>query len=449
VRVQREFPSTFVWGVSTSAYQVEGGAEVGGKGPSIWDEFVRRPGAIAGGATGDVAIDHLARLDDDVALLADLGVRAYRFSVSWPRWFPEGAGRASAAGRDAYDRLVDRLLDAGLAPWVCLYHWDLPAALQRRGGWADRDTVDRFVDYAGAVLAVLGDRVDHVAVLNEPNVHAVLGHLLGVHAPGLADVGAYAGAVHHQHLATARTLDRLRADGVRAPLGTILNLQPVVAARDTSADRAAADLLDAVWNGHALEPWTRGRYPESTEAMMAGVVRDGDLDALRRPLDWLGLNLYSRHRVQADPASIVGLRLAGPARGVPTTSVGWEVVPEALHEQLLRLHRDLPGVPLYVTENGAAFEDVPGGDGRVDDRARVRYLHDHVGEVARARAAGVDVCGYFAWTMWDNFEWAEGYAATFGLVHVDRATLARTPKRSFDWYRRLATEGVRPPAVDR
>jgi len=446
--VEREFPSTFVWGVATSAYQIEGAADLGGKGPSIWDAFVRRPGAIADATTGDVAIDHLARLDEDVPLIAELGVQAYRFSVSWPRWFPEGDGRPAAAGRDAYDRLVDRLLAAGIAPWVCLYHWDLPEALQRSGGWAARDTVDRFVEYASAVLGVLGDRVDHVAILNEPNVHALLGHLLGVHAPGLADVGAYAGAVHHQHLATARTLDRLRSDGVRAPLGTILNLQPVVAARDTDADRAAAALLDAVWNGNALEPLARGRYPEATAAMMAGVVRDGDLEALRRPIDWLGLNLYSRHRVEADPDSIVGLRLAGPARGVATTSMGWEVVPEALFEQLLRLHRDLPGVPLYVTENGAAFAESPSAEDRVEDPARVRYLFDHVGRVARARAAGVDVRGYFAWTLWDNFEWAEGYGPTFGLVHVDRETLARTPKRSFDWYRQLAAQGRRPPATE-
>jgi beta-glucosidase len=443
--VDREFPKTFVWGVATSAYQVEGAAESGGKGASIWDDFVRRPGAVAGGATGAVAIDHLARLDEDVALLAELGVGAYRFSVGWTRWFPDGRGR-TAAGRDVYDRLVDRLLAAGIAPWLCLYHWDLPQALQERGGWADRDTVDRFVDYAGTVLAVLGDRIDHVAVLNEPNVHALLGHLLGVHAPGLADVGAYAAAVHHQHLATARTLDRLRADGVRAPLGTILNLQPVVPARDTADDHAAAALLDAVWNGDALAPWTTGRYPEATEPMMAGVVRDGDLEALQRPVDWLGLNLYSRHRVEADPESLVGLRLAGAARGVPTTSMGWEVVPEALHEQLLRLHRALPGVPLYVTENGAAFTEAPGADGRVDDRERIRYLHDHVGQVARARAAGVDVRGYFVWTMWDNFEWSDGYGPTFGLVHVDRATLERTPKRSFDWYRALVADGARPSA---
>ena len=446
--MEREFPSTFVWGVATSAYQIEGAADLGGKGPSVWDAFVRRPGAVADSATAAIAIDHLARLDEDVALLAELGVGAYRFSVSWPRWFPEGDDRVASAGRDAYDRLVDRVLAAGIAPWVCLYHWDLPEALQRRGGWADRDTVDRFVDYAAAVLAVLGDRVDHVAVLNEPNVHALLGHLLGVHAPGLADIGAYAGAVHHQHLATSRTLARLRSDGVRAPLGTILNLQPVVAARDTPGDRAAAELLDAVWNGHALEPLARGRYPEATAAMMAAVVRDGDLEELRRPLDWLGLNLYSRHRVEADPDSIVGLRLAGPARGVATTSMGWEVVPEALYEQLLRLRAAVPGVPLYVTENGAAFAEAPDGDGRIDDPERVRYLYDHVGQVARARAAGVDVRGYFAWTMWDNFEWAEGYGPTFGLVHVDRATLARTPKRSFDWYRRLLAEGRRPPTAD-
>lgn len=443
----REFPSDFVWGLSTSAYQIEGAPATGGKGPSIWDAFVRRPHAVAHGGTGDVAIDHLARLDEDVALLAASGAGAYRFSVAWSRWFPDGDGRAAAAGRAAYDRLVDRLLAAGLAPWPCLYHWDLPEALQRRGGWSDRGTVDRFVDYAAAVVATLGDRVGHVAVLNEPNVHALLGHLLGVHAPGVADVHAYAAAVHHQNLATARTLDRLRADGARPRLGTILNLQPVLPASDAAADREAAVLLDAVWNGHALDPWSRGRYPDATAALLERVVRAGDLEQLRRPLDWLGLNLYTRHRVAADPTSLVGVRLVGPPAGAPTTASGWEVAPDALLDQLRLLHRALPGVPLYVTENGAAFDEAPGPDGAVDDLPRIRYLHEHVGRVARARAEGVDVRGYFVWTPWDAFEWADGYDLRFGLVHVDRATLARTPKRSFAWYRRLATEGTRP-AVD-
>ncbi len=439
----REFPPEFVWGVSSSAYQIEGSATADGKGPSIWDTFVQREGAIRDGATGDVAIDHLRRLDEDVATIAELGVDAYRFSVAWTRWFPDGDGRLAPAGRDLYDRLVDRLLAAGVSPWPCLYHWDLPEALQQRGGWQDRDTAARFVDYAASVVEVLGDRVSHVAVLNEPNVHALLGHLLGVHAPGLADVHAYAAAMHHQHLATAWTLDRVRAQGAAVRLGSVFNLQPVVAAGDSAADQAAADLLDAVWNGNAIEPWVAGRYPETTQALMASVVRDGDLEAIRRPLDWFGLNLYSRHRVEADAESLVGLRLAGAAEGVPVTSMGWEVVPEALFEQLMRLHRRLPDVPIYVTENGAAFAEAPGPGGVIDDEERVRYLSDHVGQVARARAAGVDVRGYFVWTLWDNFEWSEGYEPTFGLVHVDRHDLTRTPKRSFRWYQRLVREGRR------
>jgi beta-glucosidase len=443
----QEFPPDFVWGVSTSAYQIEGSATAGGKGESIWDAFVQREGTVRGGATGDVAIDHLRRLDEDVATIADLGVDAYRFSVAWTRWSPDGDDRVAPSGRDVYDRLVDRLLAAGVAPWPCLYHWDLPEALQRRGGWQDRETAARFVEYAASVVDVLGDRVSHVALMNEPNVHALLGHLLGVHAPGLADVHAYAAAVHHQHLATAWTLDRLRADGAPVLLGSVFNLQPVVAAGDSEADRAAADLLDAVWNRNAIEPWLHGRYPDSTEALMESVVQGGDLEAIQRPLDWFGLNLYSRHRVEADADSLVGLRLAGAADGVPVTSMGWEVVPEALFEQLVRLHRALPDVPIYVTENGAAFEESPGPDGVVDDEDRVRYLSDHVGQVARARAAGVDVRGYFVWTLWDNFEWSEGYEPTFGLVHVDRHDLTRTPKRSFDWYRRLVREGRRHEVV--
>ncbi|MDF1521943.1 MAG: GH1 family beta-glucosidase [Trueperaceae bacterium] len=439
-----EFPSEFVWGVSTSAYQIEGAATAGGKRPSIWDAFVRRRGAVADGATGDVAIDHLARLDEDVALIAGLGVRAYRFSIAWSRWFPDGDRRVAPAGRDVYDRLVDRLLEHGVAPWPCLYHWDLPAALQQRGGWTARDTVDRFADYAAAVLDVLGDRVGHVALRNEPNVHAVLGHLLGVHAPGTVDVGAFAAAAHHQHLATARVLARLRGDGVRARLGTVLNLQPVDPASDAPEDAAAARLLDAAWNAQALAPWSGGRYPEDLAALFAPVVRDGDEQELRAPLDWIGLNLYTRHRVAADPKSLIGLRLVGAGPDVATTAMGWAVAPDALREQLHRLARSLPGVPIYVTENGAAFEEAPGLDGVVDDRPRVRYLRDHVASVARARAEGVDVRGYFVWTLWDDFEWADGYGPTFGLVHVDRRDLTRTPERSFDWYRRLVATGRLP-----
>lgn len=434
-------PDDFVWGVSTAAYQVEGAARAGGKGASIWDVFAHEPGRVRGGETGDVACDHLARLDEDVALIRDLGVGAYRFSLAWTRIQPDGAGRVLEAGLDVYDRLVDRLLAAGVAPWPCLYHWDLPQALQERGGWADRDTVERFAAYAEAVAARLGDRVGDLFLLNEPNVHALLGHLLGVHAPGLTDLGAYAAAAHHQNLATGLAARRLREIVPDARIGTILNLQPVRPEADTEEDRAAADLLDAVWNGAALEPLVRGRYPEATMPILEPVLREGDLEAVRAPIDRLGVNFYSVHRVAADPEALVGLRLADAPAGAETTAMGWEVVPDAFEAQLKALADDPDVPPLVVTENGAAFDDAPGPGGRVEDLDRARYLARHVRAVARAVADGAAIEGYFVWSLLDNFEWAEGYAKRFGLVRVDYATQQRTPKASYDAYARIVREG--------
>ncbi len=439
-----DFPPSFTWGVSTAAYQIEGAAREGGRGPSIWDVFSQTPGKVARGDTGDVACDHYHRWREDLELLRELGVGAYRFSVAWPRWQPSGRGEVNPAGRDFYERLVDGLLDIGVAPWLCLYHWDLPQALQAQGGWSRRDSVEWFGDYAASVMGVLGDRVEHVAVLNEPNVVGLLGHLLGVHAPGLTDLAAYVAATHHLNLATGDTLARLRAEHAGWRLGTILNLQPVLAESDDEPDAAAATLLDAVWNGNHLEPLVSGRYPPATEAMMAPVVEEGDARRIRQPLDWFGLNLYSQLRVAADPASLVGLRLVDPPEAVETTAMGWEVAPEALSRQLVEAAARLGDVPIVVTENGAAYRDRPGPDLEVDDALRTRYLERHVREVQAARERGVDVRGYFVWSLLDNFEWHEGYAKRFGLVYVDYASQQRSPKRSFRWFRELIRSGCIP-----
>jgi beta-glucosidase len=438
------FPASFTWGVSTAAYQIEGAAAEGGRGPSIWDVFSHAPGKVARGDTGDVACDHYHRWREDVELLRELGVGAYRFSIAWPRWMPDGTGPVNPAGRDFYDRLVDRLVEIGVEPWVCLYHWDLPQALQERGGWASRDVSDWFCDYAESVMAVLGDRVRHVAVLNEPNAVGLLGHLLGIHAPGITDLESYAAATHHLNLATGDALVRLRAAGSWR-LGTIVNLQPVVPASDAHEDALAAQLLEAAWNGNHLDPLVVGRYPAATEPLLQAVIRSGDMERIRQPLDWFGLNLYSQLRVAADPTSLVGLRMLEPPEEVETTAMGWEVAPDALSRQLFDARARLGDVPIVITENGAAYRDRPGPDLEVDDLRRVRYLERHVREVRAALEAGVDVRGYFVWSLLDNFEWHEGYAKRFGLVYVDYATQARAPKRSFRWYRRLIEAGVVPP----
>jgi beta-glucosidase len=431
----------FTWGVATSAYQIEGAADAPGKGESIWDAFVRRPGAVAGGDTGDVATDHLARMEEDLDLIAGLGVDAYRFSVAWTRIQPDGRGAPRRAGLDVYDRVVDGLLARGVAPWVCLYHWDLPRALQEAGGWADRDTAHRFADYARLVAERLGDRARHWAMLNEPNVHAVLGHLLGVHAPGVTDPQAYGAAAHHQNLATGLGIRALRTLDPALRLGTIVSVQPALPARKGEADRAAADLFDAVWHGTHLEPLARGRYPEATAPFLAPWLRDGDLEVARAAPDFLGVNHYTRQRVAADPAALLGLRLAPPPAGAETTAMGWEVAPAAFRDALLRLSADPDLPPLVVTENGAAYDDRPGPGGRVRDDDRIAYLRRYLAALAEARAAGARVDGYFVWTLLDNFEWAEGYAKRFGLVRVAGRELRRIPKASYDAYARIVRAG--------
>ena len=430
------FPDGFLWGASTSAYQIEGAWNEDGKAPSIWDTFTHQEGNVTSGHTGDVACDHYHRYREDVALLAELGVGAYRFSVSWPRVQPSGRGAANRAGLDFYDRLLDELLDAEIDPWLCLYHWDLPQALQDSGGWTSRDTAHRFVDYVGLVLDALGDRVSHLAVLNEPSVVALVGHLFGLHAPGLTDITAYASCAHHLNLATGWGVDRARAhDGLQ--VGTILSLQPVHAESDAEEDGHAASLFDAAWNRAFLDPLFEGTYPDEIAAMMEPYVRDGDLGQIRRPIDWLGMNLYTRLRVEADPNSFVGMRQVEPPADVETTGMGWEVFPDALFEQLVDLRERYGNPPVYVTENGAAYPEPDRADGPIDDRDRISYLQRHLQEVHRAIEDGVDVRGYFVWSLLDNFEWAEGYEKRFGIVHVDFETQRRTPKRSYQWLREV------------
>ncbi|WP_200215725.1 GH1 family beta-glucosidase [Micromonospora coerulea] len=440
-------PPTFRWGVATSSYQIEGAVAEDGRTPSIWDTFCRVPGAVANGDHGDVACDHYHRMPQDVALIADLGLDTYRFSVAWPRVQPGGRGPANPAGLAFYDRLVDELLGRGVDPWVTLYHWDLPQELEDAGGWPVRDTAYRFADYAELVFDALGDRVKTWTTLNEPWCSAMLGYAYGAHAPGRRNLGDGIAAAHHLLLGHGLAVQRLRA-AASGPvdLGITVNLATADPATDSPADRDAARAADGLGNRLYLDPLIHGRYPEDVVADLAreGVripVEDGDLAVISTPFDVLGVNFYfgqvfsgldERGRDRDDDGRPVQRVVR---RELPRTAMDWEIVPESFTELLVRLSQDYPGVPMVITENGAAFDDRPDADGFVADDDRVAYLAEHLRAVARARLAGADVRGYFAWSLLDNFEWAYGYDKRFGIVRVDYDTQRRTPKRSALWYR--------------
>ena len=428
------FPPSFLWGVATSAYQIEGAATLDGKGESIWDRFCRVPGAIAQGDTGDTACDHVHRLDEDLDLIAALGVRAYRFSVSWPRVQPLGRGAWNAAGLAFYERLVDGLLARGIKPCLTLNHWDLPQALQDAGGWAARGTVQHFVDYALGIHRRLGDRLASITTHNEPWVIAKLGHEDGVFAPGLRDRGVAMQVAHHLLLSHGLALQALRADGCRAALGIVLNLSPVQAFTDAPADQALARREDGLLCRWYLDPLFRAAYPDDILAHLgadAPHTEPGDLATIATPMDFLGVNYYSRNVASASAAFDV------QRSGLPLTDMGWEVYPEGLTTLLLRLHRDYPVPPMVITENGGAFVDtlvLKDGQPRVHDPERCDYIASHIAAVGAAIGQGVPVAGYMVWSLLDNFEWASGYAKRFGIVHVDYATQRRTLKDSARWY---------------
>jgi len=439
------FPGDFVWGVATSAYQIEGAAHEDGRGDSIWDEFCRRPGAIRDGSNGDRACDHYHRLDEDVALIASLHVHAYRFSIAWPRVQPLGEGAWNEKGFAFYDRLVDALLARGIAPYLTLYHWDLPQALQDKGGWVSRDTALRFAEYAAEVGRRLGDRAASIATHNEPWVVAVLGHEAGIFAPGLRSQKAAMQVAHHLLLSHGIALDALRSQRCRAPLGIVLNQSPIHAATDSPEDMARARLDDGLTIRWYMDALLRGQYPEDVLSFLgedAPCVHEGDMDVIRRPLDFLGINYYTRN------VSGTGAPLGPVPSGREVTDMGWEVFPAGLTELLERLHADYRLPPIYITENGAAYVDRL-VDGRVADADRIRYLRSHIAAMADAMKRGVDVRGYFVWSLIDNFEWADGYSKRFGIVHVDYETGRRTPKDSAIWYRGLAGEhiGLHAPKV--
>ncbi|MCX2954040.1 GH1 family beta-glucosidase [Lentzea sp. NEAU-D7] len=432
-------PADFFWGVATSAYQIEGAHDEDGRTPSIWDTFSRRPGAVENGETGDVACDHYHRMPSDVAMIAGLGVDKYRFSVSWPRIQPGGRGPVNPRGVDFYSRLVDELLDKGVDPWLTLYHWDLPQELEDAGGWPHRDTAYRFAEFAGLVHDALGDRVPTWTTLNEPWCSAMLGYGVGRHAPGRTDFAEAVRATHHLLLAHGLAARELRARGV-ASLGITLNMGTHSPASDDPRDVDAARRADGLGTRIYLDPLVHGRYPEDVLADIAArgaaiPVQPGDLEIISTPLDVFGVNYYTSHvhRATGDPAVSEVV-----PQGRPVTAMGWEIVPEGFTSLLVRLHRDY-GVPMVITENGAAFDDLDVVDGHVADADRVEYLRSHIEAVAAAVRAGADVRGYLAWSLMDNFEWGYGYGKRFGIVRVDYETQERTLKQSARWFRDLIT----------
>ncbi|MGW7516030.1 GH1 family beta-glucosidase [Streptomyces sp. NPDC054796] len=466
-----QFPTDFLWGASTAAYQVEGATGEDGRTPSIWDTFAHTPGKVLGGDTGDVACDHYHRFRDDVELMSRLGLGAYRFSVSWSRVQPMGRGPAVQRGLDFYRALVDALLAKGITPVLTLYHWDLPQELEDLGGWPHRDTAHRFADYARLVADALGDRVELWTTLNEPWCSAFLGYGSGVHAPGRTDHVAALRAAHHLNLGHGLAAQALRAAlPARAQLMVSLNPAVVRARTDSPEDRDAARRVDALATRVFTGPMLRGAYDDDLFADTARLtdwsfVRDGDTATAGQPLDGLCLNYYTPSLVSAAPLDGTVERHDGhgdsahspwpAAEGVAfhqppgaRTEMGWSIDPSGLTDLLLRFHDEVPGLPLYVTENGAAYDDVPDAEGRVHDPERVAYVHSHLAAVHQALAGGADVRGYFLWSLLDNFEWAYGYSKRFGAVRVDFGTQRRVPKTSARWYAEVARTGALPDVAE-
>jgi beta-glucosidase len=431
-----QFPPDFVWGTASASYQIEGAADEDGRSESIWDRFCATPGKVRNGDSGAIACDFYHRYGEDIGLMRELGTNAFRLSVAWPRVLPEGRGRVNPAGLDFYDRLVDALLEAGIQPFVTFYHWDLPQVLEDDGGWPERATVDAFCEYVAVVADRLGDRVGHWITHNEPWVASWLGYGWGHHAPGRTSESDALAAAHHLLLSHGRAVEILRAASSGSQVGITLDLHPVYPASEDEADVAAARHVEGFHNRWFLDPIFHASYPGDLLEYFgsnAPQVEDGDLQAISAPIDFLGVNNYSRSLVRANPNGGRPIHVREPDSQY--TDMDWEVYPEGLHDLLVQVSRDYQPPALYITENGAAFPDVRGHDGTVRDPERRDYLERYIAAVGRALEAGAPVKGYFVWTLLDNFEWAWGFWKRFGLVYVDFPTLERVPKKSFSWYR--------------
>lgn len=435
-RASYRFPNRFLWGTATASYQVEGAVDQDGRGPSIWDTFSHAPGNVEQGHTGDVANDQYNRYPGDIALMKQLGVDAYRFSIAWPRVYPEGGGAVNQPGVDHYRRLCDALLEAGIEPVPTLYHWDLPQALEDKGGWPERDTALRFVDYAVTCFDALGDRVNRWITLNEPFCTAILGYHVGVHAPGVKDRPKAYRAIHHLNLAHGMAVRAFRGENRRGEIGTTLNMQTPRPATRSAEDIEAADRAADLGTRMFLDPVLGNGYPERHLAAYPEVslpIEDGDMEVIAEPIDFLGVNYYWEHAAAHDPDHPEGFRFVADYQ--PKTEMGWSIVPLGLYRHLKWLDDHTGGLALYVTENGCATADAVSADGRVHDTGRVDYLRGHFSAAASAMQEGVNLQGYFVWSFVDNFEWAFGYTRRFGIVYCDYETLERIPKDSFYYYR--------------
>lgn len=445
-----DFPGHFMWGSATASYQVEGAWKEDGKGESIWDRFAHAVGTVKGAATGDVACDTYHRYREDIALMRSLNLKSYRFSIAWPRIQPTGSGPANQKGIDYYSRVVDALLAANIRPFPTLYHWDLPQALEDAGGWPNRDMVGRFADYAAIMVRALGDRVQNWMIFNEPNVFTLLGYMLGIHAPGKRDQPAFARSTHVVNLAQADAFRAMKAANAKIKVGGAYSTTNCEPASDSAEDRAAAERAHAFLNLWFIDPLLKGSYPD---AIVGGLrpeafgVQPGDMEKLRTPLDFLGINYYNRTIFGNDPNTpLVQFReaeLPKQHRG-PLTDMGWEVWPDSFHDLLVRMAREHPGIPIEITENGCSYLDSPDQNGRVPDQRRIDYYAGYIAAVARAIRDGADIRGYHAWSLLDNFEWAEGYTQRFGLVYVDFRSQKRTVKESGRWFAQLAATNRLP-----
>ncbi|OYW29866.1 MAG: beta-glucosidase [Caulobacter sp. 12-67-6] len=443
----RQFPQDFVWGVASAAFQTEGAQTADGRGPSVWDGFETLPGKVIDGSDARVATDSYRRYAEDIDLIAAAGLDAYRFSISWSRILPSGAGAINPAGLDHYSRMVDALLAKGVTPYATLFHWDLPQGLQDKGGWTNRDTALRFADYADALIDRLGDRLKRYIILNEAAVHTVFGHVTGEHAPGLKNADLLGPVIHHMNLGQGLAIQALRAGASDLSIGTTMALQPCRPAGGSWAlwNRLASDGLDGLWNRAWLDPLFKGAYPKVMDDFLkGGVVRDGDLATLRQKVDFLGVNYYAPAYVRLDLNAPGKISPTPPPQGAELDAFGRHIDPSGLYEVLEMVRRDYGNPPVLITENGCSdpFGQRPAV---IDDQFRIAYLRRHLQAVLAAREAGSPIGGYFAWTLLDNFEWALGYTSKFGLVAHDRATGVRTPKASYGWFKALAASGALPP----
>jgi beta-glucosidase len=439
--VLQKFPQDFLWGTATSAYQVEGAVKEDGRGESIWDRFSHSWGNIKDFSNGDIANDHYHLYEQDLNLMQELGFQTYRFSIAWPRIFPSGSGQLNQKGLDFYRKLVDGLHKRNIRPMTTLYHWDLPQALQDQGGWANRDTASRFAEYAATVYRALGDGVTDWITHNEPWVVAFVGNAFGTHAPGLKDWGKALQVSHNLLLSHGLATQAYRATNSKnGQIGLTLNLAPMYPVSDKPADKAAAYRYDGFQNRWFLDPVFKGAYPADMlpyyekKYGSLSYIKPEDLKIINAPIDFLGINYYSPSRIVSQPSS--GYFELGTSPGPnPVTAMDWEIAPDSLYDLLVRLKQDYGNIPLYITENGAAFDDKIGTNGEIDDARRLHFLYLHFAAARRAIEAGVNLKGYFVWSLMDNFEWAEGYSKRFGIIYVDYPTEKRTPKRSALWYR--------------